>query len=63
MQTPYVILVLYEENSIHRQIFLDGRKVVPDADPRWYGYSTGRWEGDTLLVETVGFHDRSWLDA
>ena len=62
VQTPRLVLVLYEENSIHRQIFLDGRKAVPDADPRWYGYSTGRWEGDTLVVETVGFHDRSWLD-
>jgi hypothetical protein len=62
VQTPRLILVLYEENSIHRQIFLDGRKVVPDAEPRWYGYSTGRWEADTLVVETVGFHDRSWLD-
>ncbi len=62
VQTPRLILVLYEENSIHRQIFLDGRNVVPDAVPRWYGYSVGRWEGDTLVVETVGFHDRSWLD-
>lgn len=62
VQTPSLILVLYEENSIHRQIFLDGRKAVPDAEPRWYGYSSGRWEGDTLVVDTVGFHDRSWLD-
>jgi hypothetical protein len=57
-----LVLVLYEENSIHRQIFLDGRKVVPDPEPRWYGYSTGRWEGDTLVVETAGFNDRTWLD-
>jgi hypothetical protein len=62
VQTPGLIVVLYEENSIHRQIFLDGRKVVADAEPRWYGYSTGRWEGDTLVVETAGFNDRSWLD-
>jgi hypothetical protein len=62
VQTPSLILVLYEENSIHRQIFLDGRKVVPDPEPRWNGYSTGRWDGDTLVVETVGFNDQSWLD-
>jgi len=62
VQMPRLILVLYEENSIHRQIFLDGRKVVPDAQPRFYGYSTGRWEGDTLVVETTGFNDRQWLD-
>jgi hypothetical protein len=62
VQTPRLVLVLYEENSIHRQIFLDGRTVVSDPEPRWYGYSTGRWEGDTLVVETVGFNDRTWLD-
>ena len=62
VQTPGLILVLYEENSIHRQIFLDGRKMVPDAEPRWSGYSTGRWDGDTLVVETAGFNDRTWLD-
>jgi hypothetical protein len=62
VQTPRLVLVLYEENSIHRQIFLDGRKTVADPVPRWNGYSTGRWEGDTLVVETTGFNDQSWLD-
>jgi hypothetical protein len=62
VQTPGLILVLYEENSIHRQIFMDGRKPVADAEPRWYGYSNGRWDGDTLVVDTVGFNDMSWLD-
>ena len=62
VQTPRLILVLYEENSIHRQIFLDGRKTVADPEPRWYGYSSGRWEGDTLVVETAGFNDKAWLD-
>lgn len=62
VQTPGLIVVLYEENTIHRQIFLDGRKMVPDAVPRWSGYSTGRWDGDTLVVETAGFNDRTWLD-
>jgi hypothetical protein len=62
VQTPSLIVVLYEENGIHRQIFLDDRKVVPDAQPRFGGYSTGRWEGETLVVETTGFNDRTWLD-
>jgi hypothetical protein len=59
-ETPDLVLVLYEENSVHRQIFLDGRKTVADPQPRWNGYSTGRWEGDTLVVETTGFNDLSW---
>ena len=62
VQTPRLVLVLYEENSIHRQIFLDDRKTVADPQPRWNGYSTGHWEGDTLVVETTGFNDQSWLD-
>ena len=62
VQTPGLVLVLYEENVMFRQIFLHGRKVAPDAGPRWMGYSTGRWEGDTLVVETVGVNDRSRLD-
>jgi hypothetical protein len=62
-QTPNLVLVLYEENTVFRQIFLDGRKPVEDALPRWMGYSTGRWDGDELVVDTVGFTDQSWLDA
>jgi hypothetical protein len=63
VQTPQLVLVLYEENTVFRQIFLDGRKPVEDALPRWMGYSTGRWDGDVLVVNTVGFHDRHWLDG
>jgi hypothetical protein len=63
VQTPSLVMVLYEENLDFRQIFLDGRKPVDDALPRWMGYSTGRWDGDELVVETVGFHDRHWLDG
>jgi hypothetical protein len=63
VQTPGLVMVLYEENLVFRQIFLDGRKPVEDALPRWMGYSTGRWEGDVLVVDTVGFHDRHWLDG
>lgn len=63
VQTPRLILILYEYQTVYRQIFLDGRKTVPDPNPNWNGYATGRWEGDTLVVETVGFNDRGWLDV
>ena len=63
VQTPSLVLVLYEENTVFRQIFLDGRKPVADPVPRWMGYSTGRWEGDELVVDTVGVTDQSWLDG
>ena len=63
LQTRDVIAMLYEGNSGVRQIFIDGRP-LPDADaqPWWYGYSTGRWDGDTLVVETTRFRDGGWLD-
>ena len=63
IQMPQLILVLYEENTVFRQIFLDGRKPVKDAEPRFMGYSSGKWEGDTLVVETVGFNGETWLDV
>lgn len=63
VQAPDLVLVLYEENTVFRQIFLDGRERAEDAIPRWMGYSTGRWEGDDLVVETTGFNDRHWLDG
>lgn len=52
------------EGNIHsyRQIFMDGRKHPPDPDPTWYGHSIGRWDGDTLVIDTVGFNDRFWFD-
>ena len=63
IQTPDVIVILYESNSGVRQIFTDGRS-LPDNEPIpwWFGYSIGRWEGDTLVVETTGFRDDVWLD-
>ena len=63
IQTPDVTVILYEANSGVRQIFTDGRS-LPDDDPLpwWFGYSVGRWEGDTLVVETNGFRDDVWLD-
>ncbi len=63
IQTPQVIVILYEANAGIRQIFTDGRPLPKDPDPWWYGYSTGRWEGDTLVVESAGFRDLGWLDV
>jgi hypothetical protein len=64
IQTPTLIVILYEANGGVRQIFLDGRP-LPDNDPQpwWYGYSVGRWDGDTLVVETTGLRDGGWLDV
>ena len=63
VQTPGLILILNEQDTVFRQIFLDGRKPVEDPVPRYLGYSTGRWDGDTLVVDTVGLIDETWLDA
>lgn len=56
------MVVLYENNTDFRQIFLDGRAHPIDPQPTWMGYSIGRWDAGTLVVETMGFTDRSWLD-
>jgi hypothetical protein len=63
IQTPGILVILYEASSGLRQIFTDGR-ALPDNDPQpwWYGYSVGKWEGDTLVVESTGFRDGGWLD-
>ncbi len=61
VQTPSLIIILYEDLT-YRQIFLDGRQPPSDPNPSWMGYSTGRWEGDALVVESLGFNDRTWLD-
>ena len=64
IQTPDVILIIYEANSGLRQIFMDGRPLPgPDVEPWWYGYSIGKWEGDTLVVETRYIRDGEWLDV
>ena len=55
--------MLFEDDiPSHRQVFLDGRGHPRDPNPSWMGHSVGHWEGDTLVVDTVGFNDRSWLD-
>ena len=56
------LLVTYGEGQLPRQIYLDGRKHPSDPNPSWFGHSVGRWEGETLVVDTVGLNDKSWLD-
>jgi CheY-like chemotaxis protein len=63
VQSPTVLALLYESGTgRYRQIYLDGRKLPKDPNPTWLGYSVGHWEGDTLVVDSAGFNDRSWLD-
>ena len=63
VQTRDVLLLIYEANDGRREIFLDGRPLpAGDVQPFWFGYSVGRWDGDTLIVESLGFKDQSWLD-
>ncbi len=61
-ETPGVVVILFEEFNHFRQIFTDGRPLPEIVTPSWFGYSVGKWEGDTFVAETIGFHDRSWLD-
>jgi len=63
IQTPGLLAVLYEADNMFRQIYTDRRKLPADPQPSWMGYSVGKWEGDTLVADTAGFNDRSWLDA
>jgi len=63
VQTPELIVMLYESQTTFRQIFVDGRELPHDPQPSWMGYSVGRWEGDVLVVESAGFNDQTWLDG
>lgn len=56
------IVQFFEWTRVWRDIWMDGRELPKDPDPRWMGYSVGRWEGDTLVVETIGFNEKSWMD-
>jgi len=63
IQPPNLVMILYEANDGRREIFLDGRPLPPgDVQPWWYGYSIGRWDGESLVVETAGFKDQTWID-
>ncbi|HEX5107942.1 MAG TPA: hypothetical protein VFV95_05830 [Vicinamibacterales bacterium] len=63
VQASNLVLILYEANDGRREIFMDGRKLpTGDVQPWWYGYSAGHWESDTLVVESTGFRDQTWID-
>jgi hypothetical protein len=63
IHTPKLLVLLYEVNAMYRQIFIDGRPLPEDRNPSWNGYSTARWDGDTLVVTTAGFRDDTWIDT
>jgi hypothetical protein len=63
VQTPALLIILNEYNANFRQVFTDGRPLPDDPQPNWNGYSTGKWEGDTLVVQSNGYRDDQWLDG
>jgi hypothetical protein len=63
LQSPGLLVFLYESRTTFRQVFLDGRALPKDVQPTWDGYSVGHWEGDTLVVETTGMNGLTWLDS
>ena len=62
VQVPGLLVMLDEDNAMYRQVFTDGRPLPHDPNPTWNGYSSGRWEGETLVVDSIGFRDDLWLD-
>jgi hypothetical protein len=62
IQVPGLLVLMSENSAIYRQIFTDDRPLPDDPWPYWFGYSSGKWEGDTLVVHTIGFRDGLWLD-
>jgi hypothetical protein len=62
VQNPDEVIILYEAFGIYRQVFTDGRELPKDPNPSWMGYSIGKWDGDSLVVETAGFNGKTWLD-
>ena len=63
IQTPSKVILLFEYHHEVRQIFTDGREHPKNVELTWNGHSIGRWDGDTLVVDTIGLRDESWLDA
>jgi hypothetical protein len=63
LQLPGLVVILYEKNVDYRQIFTDGRPLPVDPEPSYFGYSSGKWEGDTLVVQTNGFRNDLWADG
>ena len=62
MQMPGVTVILYEGFTTFRQIFTDGRALPKDPQPSWLGYSVGKWDGDTFVVDTIGINEKTWMD-
>jgi hypothetical protein len=62
VQTDKLVVLVYEAFNLWRQVHLDGREFAEDLNPSWLGFSKGRWEGDTLVVETRGINGKQWLD-
>lgn len=62
VQTKDRLIEFFDFFYVHRTIYLDGRSLPADPEPTWYGYSVGHWDGNTLVVQTIGFNDQSWLD-
>jgi hypothetical protein len=62
VQTPGLLVVLDEMNANYRQVFMDGRPLPQDPLPSWQGYSSAKWEGDTLVIDSIGFRDDLWID-
>jgi hypothetical protein len=62
IQAPSFLIMLFEDLT-YRQVFLDGRPLPDDPNPTWMGYSVGHWDKDTLVIESAGFNDRTWLDG
>ena len=62
VETPGLMLILYEQLGRHRQVFTDGRTHPVDPQPAWFGYAIGKWDGDVFVIETRGFNDKTWLD-
>jgi hypothetical protein len=62
VQTDKLVVIVYEAFNLWRQVHLDGRDWADDLNPSWMGFSKGRWEGDTLVVETRGLNGKQWLD-
>jgi hypothetical protein len=62
VQKPNLLVVLNEMNAGYRRVFTDGRPLPEDPQPTWQGYSSAKWSGDTLVIDTIGLRDDTWID-